>query len=163
MKELLAKHNFTEKEKANSIYFVKSGILRAGIHDTESKNWTYCFYSPEGLRWAGLSANGLLQKPSDYFIEVLEDAQHISFSFDHFRKLRHSNILWASFFQCQLLTVFSYLEQKSVNQVKQSPEKRYLAFIEANPTIMKSVPLHYIASYIGVVPESLSRIRRKLN
>ena len=101
--------------------------------------------------------------PSDYFIEVLEDAQIISFNFEYFRKLRLSNLEWASFFQCQLLTVFNYLERKSVNQLKLSPEKRYWAFMEANPTLMKSVPLHYIASYIGVVPESLSRIRRRLN
>ena len=152
-----------EKEKANRIFFVEKGILRAGVHDNESKSWTYCFYSPEGLRWAGLSANGLLRKPSDYFIEVLEDALIISFSFEHFRKLLHSNMAWASFFQCQLLTVFTYLEQKSINHLKMSPEKRYLAFMEANPILMKSIPLHYIASYIGVVPESLSRIRKRIN
>ncbi len=152
-----------EKEKANRIYFVESGILRSGIHKDESKNCTYCFYSPEGLRWAGLSANSLLRKPSDYFIEVLEDAQIISFDLIYFQKLRHTNLEWANFFQCQLLTVYSYLEQKSVNQLKLSPEERYLAFIETNPTIIKNIPLHYIASYIGVVPESLSRIRRRLN
>lgn len=93
-----------EKEKANNLYFIESGILRAGIHDSESKSWTYCFYSPEGLRWAGLSANSLLQQPSDYFIEVLEDAQITSFSFEYLRKLLHSNMAWASFFQCQLIS-----------------------------------------------------------
>ncbi len=152
-----------EKEKSNSIYFVQSGILRAGIHDDEGKNWTYCFYSPEGLRFAGLSSNSLLQKPSDYFIEVLEDAHLTIFNLDYFRTLSHSGMEWTSFFQCQLLTTFSYLEQKNVKHLKLTPEKRYLAFIEANPTIVKSIPLHYIASYIGIVPESLSRIRRRLN
>jgi CRP-like cAMP-binding protein len=89
-----------EKEVGKYIYFVKSGILRAGIHDEEAKDWTHFFYSSEGLKWAGLSSNSLLQKPSDYFIEVLEDAQIIAFELSYFRHLRHTNMAWARFFNC---------------------------------------------------------------
>jgi CRP/FNR family transcriptional regulator, anaerobic regulatory protein len=152
-----------EGETCSHIYFVHKGILRAGIHDEEAKDWTQCFYSSESLRWAGLSSNCLLTKPSDYFIEVLEDAQITAFPVNHFRQLRHSNIAWARFFQCQLMTVFNYLERKSINHFKFTPEKRYLAFMEAYPQIVRSIPQHYIASYIGIVPESLSRIRKRLN
>lgn len=166
---LYAKKNtilLKEKEKANRIFLLKKVFYVLVFTTTNQKVGHIVSIHPkgyDGLRWAGLSANSLLRMPSDYFIEVLEDAQIISFNFEYFRKLRLSNLEWASFFQCQLLTVFNYLERKSVNQLKLSPEKRYLAFMEANPTLMKSVPLHYIASYIDVVPESLSRIRRRLN
>jgi CRP/FNR family transcriptional regulator, anaerobic regulatory protein len=152
-----------EGEVCNRIYFVKSGILRSGIHDEETKDWTQCFYSSESLRWAGLSANCLLRKPSDFFIEVLEDAQIIAFDVAYFRELRHLNMEWAKFFQCQLMLTFNYFEQKSIDNFKLSHEKRYIAFIKAYPKIVQSIPQHYIASYIGILPESLSRIRKRLN
>jgi CRP/FNR family transcriptional regulator, anaerobic regulatory protein len=152
-----------EGEICTHIYFVKSGILRAAVHDEDKRDWTHCFYSPEGLMWAGLSANCLLQKPSDYFIEVLEDATIIAFPVIHFRELRRSNMQWSRFFNCQLMESFHYLEQKSINQVKFTPEKRYQAFTEKYPKLLQSIPQHYIASYIGVLPESLSRIRKRLN
>lgn len=171
--ELLSKSTLIEAKKktilikegdvCNHIYFVKSGILRAAVYDEDRRDWTHCFYSPEGLIWAGLSSNCLLQKPSDYFVEVLEDAKIIAFPVEHLRELRRSNMQWARFFQCQLMNSFHYLEQKSISQVKFSPEKRYLAFTKQYPKLVQSIPQHYIASYIGVLPESLSRIRKRLN
>ena len=152
-----------EQETSSYIYFVESGILRTGIHDADNKDWTHFFYSCEGLKWAGLSSNTLLEKPSDYFIEVLEDAQITAFPLAHFRALRRSSLVWSRFFHCQLMTTFFYLEQKSARQLKFSPKKRYVDFIEANSYIVQNIPQHYIASYIGVAPESLSRIRKRLN
>jgi CRP-like cAMP-binding protein len=152
-----------EGEIGTHIYFVQSGILRAAVHDEDKRDWTHCFYSPEGLMWAGLSSNCLLQKPSDYFIEVLEDAKIIAFPVAYFRELRRSNMQWARFFNCQLMDSFQYLEQKSIRQVKFSPEKRYMDFTAKYPKLVQSIPQHYIASYIGVLPESLSRIRKRLN
>jgi CRP/FNR family transcriptional regulator, anaerobic regulatory protein len=171
--ELLSKSETIEAKKktllikegdiCTHIYFVKSGILRAAVHDENRRDWTHCFYSPEGLMWAGLSANCLLQKPCDYFIEVLEDTTIIAFPVKHFRELRRSNMEWARFFNCQLMDSFHYLEQKSIRQVKFTPEKRYQDFTEKYPKLVQSIPQHYIASYIGVLPESLSRIRKRLN
>jgi CRP/FNR family transcriptional regulator, anaerobic regulatory protein len=171
--ELLSKSETIEAKKktilikegdiGTHIYFVKSGILRAAVHDEDRRDWTHCFYSPEGLMWAGLSFNCLLQKPSDYFIEVLEDAKIIAFPVAYFRELRRSNMQWARFFNCQLMETFHYLEQKSIRQVKFTPEKRYQDFTEKYPQLVQSIPQHYIASYIGVLPESLSKIRKRLN
>jgi CRP/FNR family transcriptional regulator, anaerobic regulatory protein len=152
-----------EGEICKYIYFVQSGILRAGVHDEETKDWTHCFYSSEGLAWAGLSSNCILQKPSDYFLEVLEDAQIVAFSTTYLRELRKSNMAWSSFFTCQLLKNFDYLKEKSIQKLKLTPEKRYLAFMKTHPIITQSIPQHYIASYIGIAPESLSRIRKRLN
>jgi CRP-like cAMP-binding protein len=152
-----------EGETCQHIYFVQKGILRAGIHDEDTKNWTQSFYSSEGLKWAGLSSNCLLQQPSDYFIEVLEDATVTAFSVSHLRQLRQSNLSWATFFNRQLMYVFRYLEQKNINHFKYAPEKRYVVFTENYPKIAQRIPQHYIASYIGIVPESLSRIRKRLN
>jgi CRP-like cAMP-binding protein len=152
-----------ENEVSNQVLFVHSGILRTGIHDEDAKDWTHCFYSQEGQRWVGLSANNLLQRPSNYFIEVLEDAKITAFPVEHFRLLRRSDLQWGRFFNCQLMKASHYLEQKEINNIKLSPEKRYVEFIKNNLIISQAIPQHYIASYIGIAPESLSRIRRRLN
>jgi CRP/FNR family transcriptional regulator, anaerobic regulatory protein len=151
-----------EGEFCKHIYFVQSGSLRAGIHDEMNKDWTHCFYSPEGLTWAGLSTSCLLNKPSEYFIEVLEDAKITAFPIDYMRQLRRLNMSWSKFIACQLITNFAYLEQKNINQLRFSPERRYLEFTKMYPILAQSIPQHYIASYIGIVPESLSRIRKRL-
>ena len=69
---------------------------------------------------------------------------------------------WATFFNCQLMKTFRYLEEKSINTIKLSPEKRYINFVESYPRLVQNIPQHYIASYIGVAPESLSRIRKRI-
>jgi CRP-like cAMP-binding protein len=151
-----------EKEKSNTIYFVHSGVLRAGVHDGDAKDWTHCFFSPEGLHWVGLTSNNLLKRSSDCFIEVLEDAKITAFSIETLRELRRSNMAWATFFNCQLMKTFRFLEEKSINTIKLSPEKRYINFVESYPRLVQNIPQHYIASYIGVAPESLSRIRKRI-
>ncbi len=152
-----------EGDVCDHIYFVQSGVLRAGVHDEETKDWTHCFYDANGLAWAGLFSNCLLQKPSDYFLEVIEDAQIIAFSATYLRQLRKSNMEWASFFTCQLLRNLDYLQAQNIQKLKYSPEKRYVEFTKTYPKIVQSIPQHYIASYIGIAPESLSRIRKRLN
>ncbi len=152
-----------EGDICQHIYFVQSGILRAGIHDETNKDWTHCFYSPEGLVWAGLATNCMGKKPSEYFIEVLEDAKITAFPVEYIRQLRRKDMFWSRFIMCQIINNLDYLERKNVNQLKFSPEKRYLTFMDMYPKIVQSIPQHYIASYIGVVPESLSRIRKRLN
>jgi CRP/FNR family transcriptional regulator, anaerobic regulatory protein len=152
-----------EGEFCKHIYFVQSGVLRAGIHDDIQKDWTHCFYSPEGLMWAGLSTNCLSKKPSEYFIEVLEDAKITAFPIENLKQLRRVNMAWSKFIACQIIANFTYLEQKNINQLKFSPERRYLEFTKKFPKLAQSIPQHYIASYIGIMPESLSRIRKRLN
>jgi ribosomal protein L10 len=43
-----------------------------------------------------------------------------------------------------------------------SPEEKYLQLFQEQPTLFQRIPLHYIASYLGIEPESLSRLRRRL-
>jgi CRP-like cAMP-binding protein len=151
-----------EKEKSTTIYFVHSGVLRVGVHDEDAKDWTHCFFTPEGLRWVGLTADNLMKRSSSCFLEVLEDSKITAFSIDYIRELRRSNLEWANFFNCQLMKTFRFLETKTIDTIKLSPEKRYINFVEAYPKLVQNIPQHYIASFIGVAPESLSRIRKRI-
>jgi hypothetical protein len=49
-----------------------------------------------------------------------------------------------------------------VDRIGKPPEERYRALLEQDPHVLDIVPLHYIASYLGITPVSLSRIRKKV-
>jgi CRP-like cAMP-binding protein len=151
-----------ENSICTHIYFVQSGILRTGIRDTNNKEWTQHFFHAEGLRWTCISHKCLNGMESDVFIEVMEDAEITAFPIEFLHELWYSNTEWVRFMNCQMMPVRRLDEQKNIENVKYSPEKRYLDFVETQPEIIQNVPLLHIASYLGMTPESLSRIRKKL-
>ena len=59
-------------------------------------------------------------------------------------------------------TVFMEYQSFMTNYITDKPEQRYLKLLQSRPDIFQRVPQYDIASYIGVKPESLSRIRKKL-
>lgn len=56
---------------------------------------------------------------------------------------------------------FYHYQKLFLSRIKNSPQRRYEELIKENPEIFKRVPHHYIASYLGITPVSLSRIRNK--
>ena len=59
--------------------------------------------------------------------------------------------------------VYGYMEGRVVDYLSLSPEERYRKMTEESPKLLKNVPLRYIASMLGITPETLSRIRNKVH
>lgn len=57
---------------------------------------------------------------------------------------------------------FADLQKSMLSRYAETPEQRYLSLVQSHPDILQRVPQYHIASYIGVKPESLSRIRKRL-
>ncbi|HLL93669.1 MAG TPA: hypothetical protein VK404_01735, partial [Spirosoma sp.] len=53
-------------------------------------------------------------------------------------------------------------QRRTASLLFDSPEERYLKLITERPKVVERIPLHHIASYLGIQPESLSRIRKRL-
>jgi Mn-dependent DtxR family transcriptional regulator len=53
-------------------------------------------------------------------------------------------------------------QRRTASLLFDTPEERYLKLIAERPKVMERIPLHHIASYLGIKPESLSRIRKRL-
>ncbi len=53
-------------------------------------------------------------------------------------------------------------QRRTASLLFDSPEERYLKLIAERPKVVERIPLHHIASYLGIKPESLSRIRKRL-
>jgi CRP/FNR family cyclic AMP-dependent transcriptional regulator len=102
------------------------------------------------------------QKPSNLFIETLEDTQVLIIDFDSKQHLFKEIPQLERVFRIMMQRAYSVLESRFYATVAHPAEQRYLEFLEKYPTIPLRVPQQQIASYLGITPESLSRIKSKL-
>lgn len=140
-------------------YFVESGCLRLWYND-DGNDITVQFFLP-GELVASLESF-LKDQPSRFGIETVAPStvrQIEKAAFD-----RHMSAPGAShdFLVEALLTRLSDYQNLFLNRIMESPEQRYRHLMAQNPALFDTVPQHYIASYLGITPVSLSRIRRKV-
>ncbi len=105
----------------------------------------------------------LLQQPSTKYIEVLEEATLAELSFQDVQNLYNTSQTFERFGRKiaeQLFLLFD-IQQSNITNLK--PEERYLLLIEKQSTLLQRIPQYMLASYIGITPEHLSRIRAKLS
>ena len=62
----------------------------------------------------------------------------------------------------QLSERFIAYTEYFLSRIKESPEKRYISLLEKRPELVRRVPDHYIASFLGITPVSLSRIKKRI-
>ena len=143
-------------EHCNFIAFIQEGSFRFyydkdGIEKITAFNFKGDFVSNYRSFLTG--------KPSDHFIEAMQDAVIYKINLQELNSLydRHKNIerLGRLIAENLYLMVASRLD----SFMFQTPEERYKALIERNSRLLQEVPQYMIASYLGVKPETLSRIR----
>lgn len=150
----------SQGEISEHTFFVEKGLLRMYSIDKNGKEHLIQF-APEN--WL-ISDRGSIffNQPSMYFIEAVEDSEIVEFNQEFFQKLRevHPNVSIKNDF---LLHNHILNLQKRVNQLLgATAEERYLDFIKVYPNVFQRVPQWMVASYLGITPESLSRVRKEL-
>lgn len=148
-----------EKGKiSNECFFIIKGCIRSFyIKDGEEK--TTEFYTEEEAVTPSTYGKKI---PSEYYLECIEDTiagvgtPELEIEF------------YQKFPQIQLLNqtlgeAIMAKQQDTFAEFKMaSPEERYLALLKYRPDLMQRAPQHQIASYLGIKPESLSRIRKRI-
>jgi len=148
-----------EGEQASSIYFIISGVVRGYYIDEKGNDTTKCFslenefFSSEGLRTGSVSS---------FNIECIEQCECIELSYSLVNRLAKENEEFKSIFLELYLKEVQKLEIRAKSLMIQNAEERYLDFIENSKRSTEKIELKYIASYLGIRPQSLSRIRKKL-
>lgn len=141
-------------------YFVESGLLRQFSIDNKGKEHIIQF-APENW-FVSNRESEFLNKPSSYFIEAIEDSIVLVIEKKLVEKLSHANPQFAEF-NTQLLHKHIANLQKRITQLQSNTAlERYLDFIKSYPDLLLRVPQTYVASYLGITPESLSRVRKEL-
>ncbi|MBB2183444.1 Crp/Fnr family transcriptional regulator [Lachnospiraceae bacterium MD1] len=146
-------------ENTKVVCLILQGIARGVYIDTEGKEITKCF-SKEG-DWCCVY-NMLTNRPSEFWIEALEDCQVEEIAVEQLRGLLNMSQQLRMLYEKLYNNAFVQIDEKGALFQKMQGRERYLYFINKYPDIAKRVKQEYIASYIGITPSSLSRIKREL-
>ena len=146
-----------EGELTKYSIFVASGCLRTYTIDDKGKEHILQF-SPENW-WTG-DMSFKSNVPSQCFIEALEDSEVLLIEFDVIQKLNEFIPAAATFYQAALQRSAAAKNQRIVASLSATAEERYDDFVKKYPSLLQRVPQHMIASYLGISPETLSRIRK---
>lgn len=150
-----------EGQIARQMYYVCKGILRAYLTDDSGNFYNKnIFY--EG-RFASSQASLLKQSPSQFSIEVLEDAVLIILDFAAYRHLIQTRDDLKDFYIAYLERNWVIdREQREISLVMDDATTRYLKLLQQYPDIDNRVNQFHIAAHLGVTPTQLSRIRSQL-
>jgi CRP-like cAMP-binding protein len=145
-------------EISSHAHFIKTGCLRQWF-SKDGKDITIQFFF-EGQAVASIDSF-INNQPSLFTIESIEPSTIISISKENFKKLNQFYPEFKDRFQDFIFLRFRNYAQLFLSRIKDSPKERYEDLIKNRPEIIKRVPQHYIASYLGITPTSLSRIRNR--
>ncbi|RIV17788.1 Crp/Fnr family transcriptional regulator [Fibrisoma montanum] len=157
----LAKHEYFLRagEVCTQIAFINQGCLRYYyLKDGDEFNGQFFF---EGA-WIGDYQSFLTGQPSIQYFDALEDAELLVMQHTDLQNLYAELPKFERFGRVLAENVVIGSQRRTASLLFDTPEERYLKLIKERPKVMERIPLHHIASYLGIKPESLSRIRKRL-
>jgi CRP-like cAMP-binding protein len=139
--------------------FVAKGFLRSYMIDNKGKQHIIQF-APEN--WWISDKDALAGgKTSSLFIDAIEDSELLLLDFAGHKTLLEKLPGYAASFQQGMHKRMAAKDQRIIDTLTASAEERYQDFLKTYPTIAQRVPQHMLASYLGITPETVSRIRKK--
>lgn len=142
------------------IFFVEKGLLKQYLIDEKGKEYILGF-APEN--WFMSDRQSIFfNEPSPYFIQALENTQVVVFKENLFKEIEQKFPDFREYNIKLLHQHISKLQNRISMLLSQTAEERYLYFIKTYPNLNLRIPQTMVASYLGITPESLSRIRKDL-
>lgn len=149
-----------EGEICEHSFFVESGLLRSFTIDESGKEHIIQF-APEN--WFVSDRSSIFfNEPSDFFIEAIEDSTVVFIHKDFMIKATKLSSRFMEYNEKLLQNNIRHIQKRVNLLLSASAESRYLNFIQLYPDLLLRVPQWMIASYLGITPESLSRVRKDL-
>ncbi len=173
IKTILKKVNYKKGDIINkegdifkNMLFINSGIIRSYLIDNNGRGFTWhIHYSGDKANMSNLFvvdyASFTNQEPSKLFFEVLENTELIAISHNSLEHLYNSSEKWLKFGKVMADTAYYSTHHRTLSLLTETAEVRYERLLKENPTLLQKVPQYYIASYLGITPQSLSRIRKE--
>jgi len=148
-------------EVPKKCYFVLKGCIRQYSVNEAGKEVTSNFYTEEQA--ASISNARRREKPSEYTLVCLEDAVlvvgDIAVEGDMYNK--HNQL--ESLIRKMVEEKFGEVQDEYAAFIASTPEERFKSLLQNRPYLIDRVPQHQLASYLGMTPESLSRIKKRLS
>jgi CRP-like cAMP-binding protein len=145
--------------QCNKLSFIQEGILRVYVNlpDKEVTQWI----STAGYFLTDIHAF-MFRNPSRFNIQALTDTRLFSINYEGYLAMGKLIPKWHEFEKLLLGTCFVMLENRVFDLISMSAEERYQRLFDQNREIFNQVPLQFLASMLGMTPETFSRIRKKM-
>lgn len=140
--------------------YVVKGCLRKYCMDDDGAEIILQFAIEDW--WVGDMESFMMQTPSQVYVQALEDSELLLIHHDDKERLFERVPAFERMFRLMVQRSFMVLQDRFVATLAKPADERYIDFIRKYPGIVQRVPQHYIASYLGITPEFLSRIRARL-
>ncbi len=146
-------------EVCEYLYFITNGGLRSYFVDEKGTEHIYQIRLDNS--WISDLESFFSQRPSKYYIEAIEDSQLLRLSNLDLEKLYEEVPQLERYFRILFQKAYVNALERLNATMWESAHERYNVMLKEHKDIFQRVPLVYIASYLGITPESLSRIRKK--
>ncbi len=155
--ELSKEDYFAEAGKVlRQVGFILDGILRIFYYNNKGEEITKIFLEEKHLLF------NLKNVPSIEYIQAATGCRLLVFANEDWKEISDTVINWESIIQKAVNKSLTQKLARVSPLVSQDATTRYLEFMEKYPTLANRIPLSYIASYLGITQQSLSRIRRNI-
>lgn len=143
---------------AKKVFYIEQGCCRSWFND-DGKEVTFQFLFDSSFvsSFESIINNTL----SWYSVETLEPTVVYSMPMEQFKQLKESDAQVKAVYYKYIEKRLVLYQQLFVSRIKDSPEKRYRDLLVEQPEIVRRIPQHYIASFLGITSVSLSRIRNR--
>ncbi|TWI25880.1 Crp/Fnr family transcriptional regulator [Sphingobacterium siyangense] len=151
---------FSEAQKIpKQVGFVIEGVIRGCYYNNRGDEITRCFISENSLvcDYVNFEANAT----SSEYLQAITDCSLAIFSKKDWEDLSNIIVGWDSI-KNKMVQLCMYQKSRKGPVISQDATTRYLEFMENYPSLVNRIPLSFIASYLGVTQQSLSRIRKNI-
>jgi CRP-like cAMP-binding protein len=166
--EVLKEESFSAKTSivkdgavASKIYFINSGLLRSYYLEDGKEITTY--FACDG-QFIGVFSSFITQQPSTEVLEAIEDSIVYSLSYAALNRLYTNHPKFEKLGRIWAEKNYLCILDRTITMQTKTGKQKYLGFIKTyHKKIVQFAPQHQIASFLGVAPESLSRIRKEIS
>lgn len=150
-----------EGEVCKHLCIVEKGALKAYVLNETGEEHITAF-ALEGWTMGDLSSF-IKEEPATLNIDALEDCELVLISKSAYNELLQKLPKFETYIRLLMTDAYMALQKRTTNMISLSLDERYKALTQMYPTLVQRVPQHMIASYMGLSPETLSRIRSRIS
>jgi CRP-like cAMP-binding protein len=146
-------------EVCHYVSFINRGSLRVFMHVNDQEVSKHFFFEHE---YASDYTSFLTRTPGLLNIKALDDVELMELNYEKVQMLYESFPVWQKYGRLIAEKLYIQVASRTQELLLRTPEEMYIRLIEQQSPIISRIPQHYIASYLGIKPESLSRIRKRI-
>lgn len=146
-------------EVCNQVNFINKGSARVyNVVNDEELTINFAFEGNYITDYSSLVS----RKPTTDYIIAMEDCEVLQLDYDTLQQIYEAYPVWQKFGRLMAEYILVFVVERNKALLFDTPEERYLKLMKQRPKVISQIPLKYIASYLGITPEALSRIRKRM-